>query len=94
MPLRHKNKMCFYAFPPYWKFPVSPSNLKKFDGVPGSREGAHTLRVLFWHLFSHERKKCGSNVPLQLSRGGVTACNLRAQAIEKGNFIFRGSVSC
>ena len=34
---------------------------KKVHIVPhphGSREGAHTLRVLFWHLFSYERKKC------------------------------------
>ena len=41
---------------------------REFYGVPGSREGAHTLRVLFWHLFSYERKKCGGEAPLQYSR--------------------------
>ena len=56
MPLRRKNKMCFYAFPQTVEFPVSPSNLKKFDGVSGSREGSQALRVLFWYFFRTSEK--------------------------------------
>ena len=56
---------------------------KKVHIVPhphGSREGAHTLRVLFWHLFSYERKKCGK-----------TACNTCGRVSKNNKFIFRKS---
>ena len=56
MPLRRKIKCVFMRFRHTAKFAVSPSNLKKFDGVPGSREGSQALRVLFWYFFRTSEK--------------------------------------
>ena len=61
------------------KFPVSPSNLKKFDGVPGSREGSQALCVLFWNFFRTSEK----------SAAAKRRCNTRGRVTEKENFVFR-----
>ncbi|PWM69575.1 MAG: hypothetical protein DBX61_01560 [Clostridiales bacterium] len=58
--------MRFLAFPPYCGISGIAVKSQKFDGA-GSPEGK-VLWCTFLVLFSYSRKKCGSNVPLQLSR--------------------------